>query len=106
MEMDVRDKKENKLLGRQEISFSVKYEKAMPSRKEMREALSTAMGANAELLVIKHASGTFGAKEAKGIAYLYSDKEAAQKEVKHLRVRDGLAAKEEKKKDKKAPAKK
>ena len=107
MELAITDKKENKSLARTEITASISFDKAMPSRKEIREALCAATGVAPEQLVIISATGNFGTQKATVLAHTYASKEAAAIEGKHLLVRDGLAQKaEKKKKEKKAQAKK
>lgn len=107
MDIEIREKSENKLLARQQIKCGVSFEKQLPSRKEVRDALCTAMGVSADVLVIQSIKGKFGTKSATVLAHIYKDKEAANAASLHLRVRDGLAQKKEKKKaEKKAPAKK
>ena len=107
MDIEIKGKKENKLIGRQELSCTVGFEKESPSRKSVRDALCAALGVAPELLVVKSIKGKYGVKNATIIAHVYKDKASAASEARHLLVRDGLAQKKEKKKaEKKAPAKK
>ena len=107
MEISIRDKKENKLLGRTELTANVSFDKSTPSRKEIREALCASLGVPAEQLVIISVHGSFGTQKAVVSAHTYEAKDGAKLEGRHLLIRDGLAQKEEKKeKAKKAPAKK
>lgn len=108
MELAIADKKENRSLGRTELVASISFDKVVPSRKEIREALCAAAGVAPELLVIVSVRGGFGTQKAEVLAHSYSSKEAASVEQKYLLVRDGLAAKEGKKKEgkKAAPQKK
>ena len=107
MELRIVEKKENKLLKRAEISFELGFDKAVPARKEVRDALSTSLGANPELIVIVKIKNRYGTRSAKGMAHAYKDKAAMGVEKKHLLVREGLAQKVKKvEAPKKAPAKK
>ncbi|VVC01806.1 30S ribosomal protein S24e [uncultured archaeon] len=106
MELAIKNKEENKLLGLQTLTCEVSYEKAVPSRKQIREAICAASGVDPSLLVIASVNGEFGSQKALVIARAYATKEALAVEKKHLLVRDGLAQEEEKKKEAKAPAKK
>jgi len=107
MDIEIREKKENKLLGRQQVSCKISFEKQLPSRKEVREALCAALGVAPEVLVVQSVRGGFGVKSAKAIVHVYKDAQAAKAASRHLLVRDGLEQKKEKKKaEKKAPAKK
>lgn len=96
MQIAIRKKKENVPLGRTEIECDIAFEKALPSRKEIREALCAAIGASPELLVIVSSKAKFGSKQGVVIAHIYKDKESLKVERKHLLVRDGLAEKPKK----------
>ncbi|MCX6769917.1 MAG: hypothetical protein NT051_04535 [Candidatus Micrarchaeota archaeon] len=93
MELTIKQKAENKSLGRQQLTCELTYDKAMPSRKEIREAICAATGADASLLVIVSAKGGFGSNKAAVLANLYNNKQAFTLEQKHLLVRDGLIEK-------------
>jgi len=105
MQVNVKDKKENKSLSRQEITCEISFEKAKPSRKELREAICTATGIAPELLVIVSSKGGFGERSGIVLVHAYANKEGLAVEKKHLLVRDGMMEKK-KKADKKAAAKK
>ncbi|MFA4982651.1 MAG: hypothetical protein WC588_00380 [Candidatus Micrarchaeia archaeon] len=106
MELSIKDKKENAALLRQELICELTYEKAMPSRKQIREAICAATGADPALLVIVSAKGGFGTNKAAVLARIYKGKEALAVERGHLLVRDGLIEKKAKAAKKAAPAKK
>ncbi len=106
MELSIKEKKENRLLSRQEISCEVSFDKATPSRKQLREAICAATGVPPELLVIVSAKGKFGQNKAEVIAHAYSNKEGLSAERRYLLVRDSLAEKKKKEAKKSAPAKK
>jgi ribosomal protein S24E len=93
MELLVKEKKENQLLNRQEMVCEVSYDKAMPARKQIREAICAATGVAPELLVIVSAKGAFGTNKAMVRAHAYKSKEAMSVERKYLLVRDGLLEK-------------
>ena len=105
MQVNVKDKKENKALGRQEITCAISFDKAMPSRKDLREAICTATGISPELMVIVSSKGGFGERSGIVLVHAYADKKALSVEKRHLLVRDGMMEKK-KKADKKAAAKK
>ena len=96
MQVTVKGKKENKLLARTELTCDIAFEKAMPSRKELREAICTATGIKPELLVIVSSKGGFGTRSGTVLAHAYDSKEALAVEKKHLLVRDGLVEKPKK----------
>ncbi|VVB57704.1 30S ribosomal protein S24e [uncultured archaeon] len=108
MNISIESKTNNALLGRTDVSFALTFEGAVPSRKQVREALSMALSVPADRLAVVRLDSSFGTHAAKGLCHLYPTPEAALKgEKAHILVRDGLKTKEEKKKEeKKAPAKK
>jgi len=104
MQVNIKDKKENRSLGRQEISCEISFEKAKPSRKDLREAICTATGIAPELMVIVSSMGGFGQRSGTVLVHAYASKEALAVEKRHLLVRDGMM--ERKKKAAKTVAKK
>ncbi len=107
MELSVDMRSKNEILGREDITFTVKFDAAIPSRKQVREALSSATGLPAGQIVLVRLRGGFGIRAAKGLAHAYAKVDDLKNERRYLLIRDGLAQKEEKKAEaKKAPAKK
>ncbi len=106
MELVVKGKTENRAMGRQELLCEASFDKATPSRKQLREAICAATGCAPELLVIVSATGGFGTQKAIVRAHAYKDKQALGVAGNHLLVRDGLAEKQKKEAKKAAPAKK
>lgn len=107
MELVIKDKSENPALQRTEITGEVSYDKAVPSRKEIREALCAAAGADPACTVIISVKSSFGSRHAVVLAHAYRSKEGLSAEHRYLLVRDGLAEKKKKEaKQKAAPAKK
>lgn len=99
---------ENKLLERKEIDAEVSFDSATPKRADLKTAISQKIGANPELVVIRSVSNSFGRKAVRVLAHAYSKKESLMEiEPVHIKVREGLMAKPEKKKaPAAAPAKK
>lgn len=106
MELAVKDKSENKAIGRTEFVCELSFDKATPSRKQIREAVCAAVGCSPELLVIVSANGNFGSQKATVSAHVYKDKQSISLAGHHLLIRDGLAEKAKKEAKKAAPAKK
>lgn len=97
MQTEIISKTENKLLGRVEIDAVVSFEGKTPGRKEIRESVSTKIGLNPDLTVLRKVESQFGVNTIHIMAHSYANKETLMKtEPKHLLVRDGFAAKEEK----------
>jgi small subunit ribosomal protein S24e len=76
--MDVTNRKENNLLNRVEIEFSIKHgQKATPSRREMIDlVVKTEPGSKAELIILKRVNTRFGQALTTGFAHVYSDEES------------------------------
>ncbi len=95
---------DNKLFERKEIEAEVGFEGATPKRAQLKEAVSHKVGANPELVVLRKVQSYFGRHTVKVLAHVYSAKEKIMDiEPVHIKVREGLMAKPEKKK-KAAPA--
>lgn len=106
MELQIDEKKENALLKRDEIKFTILSEGATPSRKDVEGALAKELGVDKGLLVIRRISSVYGAPSAKGIAMVYKSKEGMGIEKEYLLARKGLAPKKEEKKPEKKVEKK
>ncbi|MFA5108543.1 MAG: hypothetical protein WC492_03365 [Candidatus Micrarchaeia archaeon] len=108
MNITIDSKSENALLGREEIVFGIDFEKAVPSREQAKQALSTAISIPSERLVIVKLDCKYGQHYAKGFAHVFKTSEAALKSRKYLLKRDKMITeekKEEKPKEKKAAKK-
>lgn len=105
MNVNILTTTENKLLDRKEVEAEVSFDSATPKRAELKSAISQKIGANPELVVIRSVSSVFGRKLVKVLAHAYSKKESMMgTEPVHIKVREGLMAKPEKKKKAAAPA--
>jgi len=103
MEVEIISKKDNKLLERKEINAVVSFDSATPSRKELREEISTKLGFNPELTVLNSVVNEFGSKRIRVLAHSYTDmKKLMDTEPEYVRKRDGIGAEEKKE----APAEK
>jgi small subunit ribosomal protein S24e len=88
MELSVKDKKENALLKRTEVRFTVGFDGATPGRKEVKEKLCAALKANPALTVIDVLKQGYGSKELEGYAKVYSDADAMSAEQPHALLRE------------------
>jgi len=83
MEIDFENRKENKILGREEIIFRVRYEGKTPSREKIREHLRNMLGKG--FVVIEYIKTLYGVPEARGYARVYESEEQAKKiEEEHI----------------------
>jgi ribosomal protein S24E len=96
MKLEIKDKKENKLLGRLEVEGRLVFEGATPSNESVKDKLAAELNADRSLIVIKHIHSKFSYQEAKLLVFIYDNKEQMDKTemmTKHLRKKE-----EEKKK--------
>ncbi|MBU0586798.1 30S ribosomal protein S24e [Candidatus Micrarchaeota archaeon] len=104
MDAKITKKKENLLLGRDEVLVAIEFEKATPTRKEVKDLVCGKIGANPETVVIREVKHKFGIKEVDILLHVYKDKETmASVEPHYVLVREGMAQKKEKKKKGAAP---
>ncbi len=97
--------RENAVLGRKEITANISFEKSTPSRKEIKELISSKIGANPETAVLREVRSKFGTRSIDVILHVYPTKEAVlATEPRHTLVREGMAVKKPKKEKKKAAA--
>ncbi|VVB66672.1 30S ribosomal protein S24e [Candidatus Gugararchaeum adminiculabundum] len=107
MDIEIKNEKENKALERKEVTFLVKYDKATPSRDEVRAALAPKVRSKQELIVIDFMYPSYGTRSANGSAKVYANEAAMKIEpaYKHARgkpkPKEGEAAPAAKKKEKK-----
>ncbi|KAA0001794.1 MAG: 30S ribosomal protein S24e [Thermoplasmata archaeon] len=102
MEIEFENRRENKILGREEIFFKVKYEGKTPSREKVREQLKNMLGGKG-VVVIEYIKTLYGIPEARGYAKVYASEEQAKEiEEKHIIERNfgKKKGKEEKKETK------
>lgn len=87
--MQIKERKENKILNRVEISFSWKHDKkSTPSRKEVIALVQTLEpGSNSDLIVVKDCNTRFGQPLTTGLAYIYASEEAMAVEPGYIHKR-------------------
>ncbi|HDQ59927.1 MAG TPA: hypothetical protein ENN30_01920 [Candidatus Woesearchaeota archaeon] len=97
METTVIEKKENKLLNRLEVKFSLTYEEKPPKRSDVQTSLAAKLGAKPELVMVQKVANVFGVRKMMGRANVYKDKTELEKlERKQIKKRWGVKATEEK----------
>lgn len=103
MEIRVVERKENPLVGREEIRFEVLHPgEATPSRQAVRSQLASLLGAEEDLLVILRLRTHQGSSTTLGLAHLYRSPEVLSKFApKHLLQRGVKKEEGEKKEEKK-----
>lgn len=81
MEIEITEKKDNKLLGRQEIKGSLKFSGATPSQKELTNELTKKLGVKPEQIFVLHIYTEYGATIGKFEVHVYESKEQLEKIV-------------------------
>lgn len=91
MEIEITSRKENKILEREEVAFTMQFEGKTPSRKQVQQKLSDIIGRN--IIVVEYIKPMYGASQATGYARGYtSAKQARAVEQQHILERNNLAA--------------
>jgi small subunit ribosomal protein S24e len=106
VEIEILEKKDNKLLQRTELEFKVSHpEKVSPNRDSVRSAIAKLENANKELVIIDHMHTEYGIASIRGFAKIYKKKEnALDLERRNILVRNGLIVEDTKaEKPKKEP---
>ena len=89
MQLEITDKKEQKLLSRVEVKGIVKFDgSATPSNDKVKEAIAKNVGKDMKLVVVKNIYTSYGASSADVTAYVYDDeKKLKELEEKHKKVK-------------------
>lgn len=92
MEVDITSKKENPLLDRVEVHFTVFHPgQPSPKRQDVREKLAALLNTNQGLVVVDEMNTPFGRNETKGYAKAYESVDGLRSvENEHLLVRNGI----------------
>lgn len=103
MEIKIENKKNNLLLNRTEVHFTVTHDgESTPNRDIIRNELADNLNAKKENIVINYMKSGFGKKETKGYAKVYTSLEQLKGlEQKHFLIRNKIISKDEKKKGEK-----
>ncbi len=98
MQLEILSKEENVLLERTEIRFKIAHDQAKtPTRKEVREAISSQLGEPKEKILVNNMDSKFGIAVTIGYAKIYANKKTAQKiERESVLKRNGLFEKKKK----------
>ena len=92
MEITITERKENPVLKREEITFTIEHEgENTPSREVIASKLAAIVNADKDRTILKKIKTQFGKHEAIGKANLYPTKEDAFNiEPNHILKRNGL----------------
>lgn len=98
MEIEIDSKRNNPLLNRTEVYFTVKHSgEKTPNRELVRSELADKLNAKKENIIVNALNPSFGSQETTGYAKVYSsDKQTKEIESEHILKRNKIGAKEKK----------
>ncbi len=76
MDFKILSKKEEPLLSRTVVEAEVSFDKATPSKPEIKNALAKSLGKDEKLIVIKGLYTGYGIRKARNVSYVYENEEA------------------------------
>jgi len=80
MDIEIIEKKENKLLDREEIYAIVKHpNSSTPNRIEIRNKIAAILGTNEKLVIIRKILSSYGKSISRVWAHVYKDEETLKK---------------------------
>jgi len=100
MDIIIDSKKNNPLLNRTEVRFTINHEgEKTPNREIIRSELAESLNAKKENIIINNINSSFGIQQSKGYAKIYSSQKTSENiERKYILKRNKLIKKVEKKK--------
>lgn len=100
MEIKVLEEKNNPLLQRREVQFSVSHNLGTPSRQEIKNKIAAYLNSKPELVVIERMRSQFGKRETRGYAKIYETAERLKSvETEHIIQRNEKPVPKEEKKE-------
>lgn len=75
MKIEIKNKKENPLLSRVEVSGTVSFDGATPSNEQLAQSIASQMKADASVVKMKKIRNTLGSHQASFTAFVYKSKE-------------------------------
>ncbi len=92
MEIKIESQKENALMGRKEITFTLRHDgETTPSRVQVRQLVASEIGTKTENVVVDHMASEYGLGQTRGSARAYKSAESARStERVHLLKRNQL----------------
>lgn len=92
MDLKITKQKENALMARREVEFSIRHDGATtPSRAQVRQLVASELGTKTENIVIDHMHSEYGLGATAGAARAYKSAEAARgQERVHMLKRNQL----------------
>ncbi len=99
MELKITSQVENQLLGRREVTFTLRHDgETTPNRSQVRQLVASELGTKTENVVIDSMASAYGMGATQGVARAYKSPEAARSmERVHLLKRNNLYVEKAKK---------
>ncbi|HVC58326.1 MAG TPA: hypothetical protein VND15_02525 [Candidatus Acidoferrales bacterium] len=95
MELKILSDKQNTLLKRKEVTFSITHESSTMSKAEILKEVSKKLSLNPESTIVINVNQHFGEKTSTGVAHSYESKQDLEKvEKKYLLKRSGIVVEE------------
>lgn len=93
MKMEITEKKENKILNRTEVRFTIDHKgESTPTKAAVVEEIAKMMKAKKDVVVLNSVETVYGNGQSKGYAKVYDSKESAQKiEPEYILKRNGIS---------------
>ncbi|MCD4703558.1 MAG: 30S ribosomal protein S24e [Methanosarcinaceae archaeon] len=91
MDINIVEDKNNSLLNRRELNFSVVFEGPTPTRNDVKNKLAAMLNVPLELVILQNMDNKFGKEEASGYVKIYEDAERMKTvEKEHILKRNKL----------------
>ena len=99
MDIEINEKKNNPLLNRTEVHFTINHEgEGTPNREIIRSEIAEKLNVKKESIIIDNVSSSFGIQKSRGYAKIYTNqKKSEDLERKYIIKRNQPATKEKKK---------
>ena len=104
MKIDIKEKKDEPLMGRETITAECEFDGATPSTLELRNRLAAQLAVKEELVVVKNVFTEFGSKSGKVIACVYKDADSLKKVESEKTIKRNTPKPKEEKKEEAKPA--
>ncbi len=100
MKLEIKDKKHNKLMHRDELMFAVSDTKITPARGEIRKQIAAQANAKEDMVIVDRLTTHFGTTNLSGRARIYTKDE----DLKRMELKPIIARNRGKEEEKKPPA--
>ncbi|MEM4295781.1 MAG: hypothetical protein QXS91_03170 [Candidatus Anstonellales archaeon] len=91
MKINIITKNDNNAIGREEYIADLHFDKATPTRAEIKSAIISAIGKDPELTIIKKIEQRAGLRAIRVTFYVYADKEVLKRvEPVYIQKREGF----------------